>query len=76
MLSTAIKFCVIANKKPGPHTHYRAGYITIKGLDGALQLQATDGHRVHSIKCYVDHNLPVGTLIQVAAEDLENAANS
>lgn len=73
MLSTAIKFCAIASKKPGSRTHSQAGYTTIKGLKGALHLQATDGHRVHSIKCHVEHNLPVGTTIQVLTENLENA---
>lgn len=73
MIKTAIKFCAIASKKPGPHTHFRAVYTTIKSLEGVLHLQTTDGHRVHSIKCYVEHDLPVGTTIQVLTKDLENA---
>jgi hypothetical protein len=76
MLNTALKFCAIASKKPNQYTHFRASYITIKGLDGALHLQATDGHRVHSIKCRIDHNLPTGTTVQVAAEDLDNAVKA
>lgn len=74
MLSTAIKFCAIASKKPSPYTPFRASYITIKGLDGALHLQATDGHRVHSIKCHIEHNLPTDVVIQVRADDLEQVA--
>lgn len=74
MIKTAVKFCAIAsNKKADQNLPYPARYITIKSLENALHLQATDGHRVHSIKCYVAHNLPVGTIIKVLTKDLENA---
>lgn len=76
MLSIAIKFCAIASKKQSPYTPFRASYITIKGSDGALHLQATDGHRVHSIKCRIDHNLPADVVIQVKADDLEQVAKA
>lgn len=72
MIKTAIKFCAYASAKQGPHTHFRALYTTISALPSALHLQATDGHRVHSIKCYIEHDLPIGALMQVQTENLMN----
>lgn len=74
MIKTAIKFCAIASKALGSRPF--EGYIAIKGLEGALHLQATDGSRLHSIKCYVEHDLPVGALIKVPTKSLEDVAKA
>lgn len=70
MIKTAIKYCAIASKELGPRTFH--GYIYIKGLEGALHLQATDGARLHSVKCYVEHDLPVGTIVKAPTKSLVN----